>query len=250
MVPEPLIPVMEQPSDVRASDRLADWLDGLGLLEQLTDAGLPEVIRGADGSAHWRRRGTGEPLTEPEVVELEAQLRKEGDEPEHAVPLALVLLARRARVRKELAASPTHDYASLAQLRGASENATRFAVAKSAGTHDLLVVTAGDRVLVPAFQLDATGAVRPELVPVIRPLLAAGMDPWNAWAWLTQPVALLGGEIPELLAADPDEAALVAHAATRLAERVAADPSAPVKPVEPPPATPPSSGSCGCGGHH
>ena len=243
----------EQPSDVRASDRLADWLDGLGLLDQLADAGLPEVVRGADGRAHWRQRGTGEPFTEPEVEALEQQLRKEGDEPEHAVPLALVLLARRARVRKELAASPTHDYASLARLRGASENATRFFVTKAAAAHELLVVVAGEdthRTMVPAFQLDATGAVRPELVPVLRPLLAAGMDPWNAWGWLTQPVALLGGEVPERLAADPDEAALVAHAATRLAERVAADPSAPVKPVVPPPSAPPTGGSCGCGGHH
>lgn len=234
----------------RASDRLATWLDGLGLLDQLADAGLPQLTRSADGRAYWTRRGTGEPLTEPEVVELETSLRSQGDEPEHAVPVALVLLARRARVRRELLASPTHDYASLAELRGASENATRFAVTKAAAAHELLVVASGERTLVPAFQLDAAGHVRAELVDVLRPLLAAGMAPWNAWAWLTQPVALLGGEVPERLAADPEEAPLVAHAATRLARRVAADPDAPVKPVKPVKSVKPEGSGCGCGGHH
>lgn len=238
----------------RPADRLASWLDGLGLLDSLEDAGLPKMIRGADGRAHWQVRGTGEPLTDAEVTQLDATLRQQGDEPEHAVPLALVLLARRARVRKELLESPTHDYASLAEVRGATVNATRFAVTKASQSHGLLVVAKGADTLVPAFQLDATGEVRAELAPVLASLLGAGMDPWNAWSWLTQPAALLGGGVPERLAADPAEAALVAHAAKRLAERVAADPNAPVKPVQAPAAsalpTKAAAGGCGCGGHH
>lgn len=238
----------------RPADRLATWLDGLGLLDSLEDAGLPKMIRGADGRAHWQARATGEPLTDAEVEALESTLRQQGDEPEHAVPLALVLLQRRARVRKALLDSATHDYASLAQVRGESLNATRFAVHKSAQAHALLIVAAGTETLVPAFQLDASGQVRPELVPVLASLLGAGMDPWNAWGWLTQPAALLGGGVPEQLAADPDESALVAHAAKRLADRVVADPNAPVTPVKVPTAsalpTKESAGGCGCGGHH
>ena len=59
---------------------------------------------------------------------------------------------------------------------------------------------------------------------MLEPLLAARMDPWRAWAWLTQPAGLLGGLVPETAAADPATADLVAHAAVRLAERVAATP--------------------------
>ena len=46
------------------------------------------------------------------------------------------------------------------------------------------------------------------------------MDPWRAWAWLTEPAALLGGLVPEQAAADPDDADLARHAAVRLAEKV------------------------------
>ena len=73
----------------------------------------------------------------------------------------------------------------------------------------------------PAFQLTEAGEPRPDLLPVLEPLLAARMDPWRAWAWLTQPAALLGGQVPERAAADPAEADVVRRAAVRLAERVA-----------------------------
>ena len=36
--------------------------------------------------------------------------------------------------------------------------------------------------------------------------------------WLTQPAALLGGQVPHEAAQDPEEAAIVRHAAVRLAE--------------------------------
>ena len=135
--------------------------------------------------------------------------------------MSLVLIARHARLREELLASPWFTYETLAELRGASVDATRFAVHKAGNEHRLLVVPAGDRTLVPAFQLTADGEPRADLAAVLAPLLAAGMDPWRAWAWLTQPAALLGGEVPERAAADPANADLAAVAATRLAERVA-----------------------------
>jgi hypothetical protein len=133
----------------------------------------------------------------------------------------LLLIARQARLRTELLASPWFTYEALAERRGTSLEGTRFAVHKAANEHRLLVVAAEERSVVPGFQLDGGGQVRAELVPVLEPLLAAGMDPWRAWAWLTQPAALLGGEVPERAAARPEDADLVAYAATRLAERVA-----------------------------
>ena len=50
--------------------------------------------------------------------------------------------------------------------------------------------------VVPAFQLDAAGEPRPELAPLLEPLLGAGMDGWRAWAWLTRPAALPRGWCP------------------------------------------------------
>ncbi len=75
------------------------------------------------------------------------------------------------------------------------------------------------RTLVPRFQLDDAGEVRPELLAVLEPLLAAGTDPWLVWSWLTTPAALLGGAVPHEAARDADERPLVEHAAVRLAER-------------------------------
>jgi hypothetical protein len=203
-------------------ERLAAWLEELGLVDQLGAAGLPTVERDADGRARWTDPGTGAPLTADQLADLERLLRSEGSEPRHAVPVQLVQLARRARVREQLLASPWFTYETLAEVRGASVDATRFAVHKAHGEHRLLLAAADERTLVPAFQLTAGGEVRPELVPVLQALLGARMDPWDAWAWLTAPAALLGGLVPERAAADPADGDLVRHAANRLAERVAA----------------------------
>ena len=202
-------------------ERLATWLEGLGLVPHLSAAGLPMVVRGDGGRAVWTDPATGEELTDERVAELETMLREQGSDPRHGVPVGLVQIARQARVREELLASPWFTYETLADLRGTTVNATRFAVVKAASEHRLLVVAEGERSLVPAFQLDAAGQIRPDLAPVLRPLLAAGMDPWRAWGWLTQPAALLGGGVPEQAAADPDLHEVAAHAAVRLAERVA-----------------------------
>lgn len=208
------------PAGVALGDQLADWLDQLDLGTHLAEAGLPTYLRDEGGHARWTDPATGKAMTTAQLEALDRQLHSEGDDPAHAVPLPLVQLARRRRVRAELLDDDWLDYAGLAHLRGASLNATRFAVHKAAAAHELLLVGHDDQVLVPAFQLDQQGAVRTELRPVLRPLLAAGMEPWDAWAWLARPAMLLGGEVPQEVAADPDEAAIVAHAAVRLAERI------------------------------
>ncbi len=202
-------------------DRLGDWLDGLGLAPHLAAAGLPTFARDADGHAAWTDPVTGDPLNAEQLADLDRLLHSEGSDPAHAVPVALVQIARQARVREELIASPWFGYDTLAAVRGASVDATRFAVHKANGAHRLLVVAAEGRTLVPAFQLTAEGEPRPDLVTVVGPLLAARMDPWRAWAWLTRPAALLGGLVPERAAADPEDADLVARAAAVLAEKVA-----------------------------
>jgi hypothetical protein len=202
-------------------ERLASWLEGLGLTEHLGAAGLPTFARDDEGRAHWTDPVTGKPLDADQLEQLDGLLHREGSEPEHAVPVPLLLIARQARVRQELLAGPSYTYETLAALRGASVNATRFAVHKAQNDHGLLVVATEAGTVVPGFQLTQAGELRPELEPVLRPLLAAGMDPWRAWAWLTQPAGLLGGQVPEQVAADPAEAGVVRHAAVRLAERVA-----------------------------
>lgn len=210
--------------DTPLGERLAAWLEGLDLTGQLAAAGLPTFVRGDDGVPVWTDPLTGRALGDDQLEQLDRLLHEEGSEPEHAVPVALVLMARQARLREELLASPWSGYEELARVRGTSLNATRFAVHKAADEHRLLVVATEQRTVVPAFQLDPAGEPRAELAPVLQPLLAAGMDPWRAWAWLTRPAALLGGLVPERAVLDPADAALVAHAADRLAERVTARP--------------------------
>src|SRR6478672_1945977 len=169
----------EEPIDGRRKlelgERIATWLEGLGLESHLTTAGLPSYHRRDDGLVVWIDPGTGEPLTLVQLEQLDALLHGEGSEPEHAVPVSLVLIARHARLRQELLASPWFTYESLAAQRGASVEATRFAVHKAGNERRLLVVPSGEQSIVPAFQLTADGEPRPELAPVLAPLLAAGM---------------------------------------------------------------------------
>ena len=213
---------MDGGEDSRRSQRLADWLEGLGLVDALGPAGLPTYERDGVGRATWTDPRTGAVLDDDQLADLDRLLHQEGSEPRHAVPVPLVQIARDARLRHELLAGSWFTYETLAELRGASVDATRFAVHKAAAEHRLLVLAPEGRTTVPAFQLDPGGAARAELEPVLGPLLAAGMDPWRVWAWLTHPAALLGGSVPEVAVREADEAPLVAHAAVRLAERVVA----------------------------
>ncbi|MFC6344621.1 hypothetical protein ACFP8W_21745, partial [Nocardioides hankookensis] len=133
-------------------DRLADWLESLGLADALAEAGLPTFTRDASGHAVW---------SEPDrVEELDRLLHSEGSEPEHAVPVGLLLIARQARLRAALLETPWFSYESLAQVRGVSVDATRYAVHKAAQTHRLVVVPVEGGVMVPAFQLTDAGEVR------------------------------------------------------------------------------------------
>lgn len=208
------------PDALDVGERLAAWLEGLGLVDHLGAAGLPRLERDSGGRAVWSDPRTGETLTPAQLDDLDRMLRKQGTEPEHAVPLPLVQIARRTRLRAELLDTAWFTYATLAERRGASLEATRFAVHKAGGEHRLLVVTTDDGVVVPAFQLDSSGQVRSDLIAILEPLLAAGMDPWRVWTWLTQPAALLGGLVPEQAAANQEDRDMVLNAAIRLAERV------------------------------
>jgi hypothetical protein len=199
-------------------ERLASWLEELGLSDQLAAAGLPTYDR-KDGVVRWREPGTVEPLAPDRVAELDRQLRAQGDEPGRGVPVELVRLRREAEVRTALLDGGWLDYAAVGRLRGISENAARFALHKAAQRRTVLLVQHEGGTLVPAFQLDETGEVRAELLAVLEPLLAAGTDPWRAWIWLTTPAALLGGAVPHEAARDPEELPVVQHAAVALAER-------------------------------
>ena len=197
---------------------LAGWLEHLGLSGQLAAAGLPTYDRDGD-VVHWRDPATGAELDAERLTELDRALRSMGDDPAHGVPVELVRLRRDAEVRQSLLDGGWLDYAGVGRLRGTSENAARFALHKAAQRRTVLLVQHEGGTLVPAFQLDDTGEVREELLAVLEPLLAAGVDPWRAWIWLTTPAALLGGAVPHVAARDPEELPVVQHAAVALAER-------------------------------
>lgn len=200
-------------------ERLAAWLESLGLHEHLAEAGLPTMVRDCHGRATWRDPGTGQPLTAQQLEQLDTLLHDQGDDPAQGVPVTLVQLRRKARVRATLSASGWHTYESLAALRGATASATRFAVHKESNAGALLVVPRGEgeESIVPGFQLDASGEVHQALVPVLQVLAGPTVDAWATWGWLTQPVALLGGGIPADLVHDPAEAPVVLRAAQALA---------------------------------
>lgn len=204
------------PDDI--GERLARWLEELGLSDQLGAAGLPTYDR-ADGVVRWREPGTVEPLSDERLADLDRQLRAQGEDPTYAVPVALVRLRREARERARLLDGGWLDYAGVAALRGTSKDAARFAVHKAASRRALLLVQQQGATLVPSFQLDEAGEVRTELLAVLETLLSAGIDPWRAWIWLTTPAGLLGGDVPHELARDPEELPVVRRAAVALAER-------------------------------
>jgi hypothetical protein len=197
---------------------LAAWLERLGLSGQLAAAGLPTYERGGD-VVRWRDPATGEELDAERLAELDRVLRSVGEDPAHGVPVELVRLRRDAEVRQRLLADGWLDYAGVGRLRGTSENAARFALHKAAQRRAVLLVQHEGGTLVPAFQLDDAGEVRDELLAVLETLLAAGVDPWRAWIWLTTPAGLLGGAVPHEAARDHDELPVVQRAAVALAER-------------------------------
>lgn len=210
---------MAPPADDDLAERLAAWLEGLGLADQLAAAGLPSYERDAQGVARWLDPATRAPVGPDRLAELDRQLRAVGDDPEHAVPVALVRLRREGRVRAALLDGGWADYAAVGRMRGVSENAARFALHKAAERRSVLLVQHDGATLVPTFQLDTDGQVRGELLTVLETLLAAGLDSWRAWIWLTTPAGLLGGAVPHEAARDPEELPVVQRAAVALAER-------------------------------
>ena len=58
-------------------ERLADWLDRLGLADQLAPAGLPSFTRDAGGGVRWTDPGTGSPLTGEQIADLDELLHSE-----------------------------------------------------------------------------------------------------------------------------------------------------------------------------
>ena len=147
-----------RPDDtVGLGERLASWLEGLGLADQLVAAGLPTYERDGAGAVQWRDPRSAEPLTADRLEELDRLLRSVGDDPAHAVPVALVRLRRERRLRESLLDGGWCSYADVGRLRGVSENAARFAVHKAAERRALLLVPHEGTTLIPSFQLDADG---------------------------------------------------------------------------------------------
>lgn len=205
--------------DEDTAERLARWLGDLGLVEQLEAEGMLRLERDEAGRARWVDARSGATLDADELDRVEALFRGHGEDPAHGVPVPLVQAAHLARVRRELLDSDWLTYDSLADLRGASVDATRFAVTRAVAEHRLLAVPTEVALLVPAFQLTPAGDTRPELLPLLEPLLGSGLDPWRVWGWLTRPAALLGGLVPADAAAATETAEDAAAAARALAAR-------------------------------
>jgi hypothetical protein len=122
--------------------------------------------------------------------------------------------------RTALLATPFHTYASLGQLLDKSESNTRTWVARRREAHEVFTVTYNARTLIPGFQFDEHGNLRPELQPMLSALDEGGVREWSLWTWLTKPTSFLSGEVPEQVARTDPARAL------RAAQRFAAGPVA------------------------
>ncbi len=125
---------------------------------------------------------------------------------------------RLANLKQELLATPVYSYATLAQVRGDTKvSATRTWVSRMRSRHNLFTVNEGGQTLIPAFQLTDDGRPVEELVGLLDLLLAAGVDGWTLWVWLTSTTPLLSGQVPlEVAMEDPERAR---QAASRFAAR-------------------------------
>lgn len=88
-------------------------------------------------------------------------------------------------------------YKTLAELRGTRESGARSWVNRLRRDNLLFTVEVKGKTLIPTVQLSADGQLN-QLVSeqLVKPLLAAGIEPWSLWSWLTSPTGLLSGEIP------------------------------------------------------
>jgi hypothetical protein len=132
-------------------------------------------------------------------------------------PPATVEQARRsADLRRDLLATPTFTYDTLAQQRGdARSSSTRTWVSRARSRKELFTVDVDGRTIIPAFQLTDAGKTRPALAPALSQLLDADVGGWSVWTWLTRPTPLLSGGTPTDLADEAPER--VRRAARRFA---------------------------------
>ncbi|MCQ9366754.1 hypothetical protein NQ038_09565 [Brevibacterium sp. 50QC2O2] len=137
-----------------------------------------------------------------------------------AIPLIPEATARQAQRlaanREALLLEHDHEtYRSLAQKRQSRESSARTWVARMRERGDLFTLKVAGQTIIPALQLTADGTLEASMTPLVRTLLAAGMNGWSLWAWLTSPSGLLSGGIPAEVVGDNPRRAL--RAATRMA---------------------------------
>src|SRR3546814_13538859 len=92
------------------AERLAAWLEDLGLESHLAEAGLPSFTRDVSGLVPWVEPPPGDPLTAEQLDQPDAGLHHTGSERESTVPLALSQSARPARGRTAPMARPAHHH--------------------------------------------------------------------------------------------------------------------------------------------
>lgn len=126
---------------------------------------------------------------------------------------------RLATYRNALLATPFHTYRSLSEQRDSSESNTRTWFARGRQAHKLFTVHHDGRTLIPAFQFDEHGKLRPELALILAALAQGGVRDWSLWTWLTSPTSF-SGEVPERIATTDPARAL--RAAQRFAAGAAA----------------------------
>lgn len=77
------------------------------------------------------------------------------------------------------------DYRGLSVGRACTELAARQWVKRQRDVGRLFVVEHGNRMLVPAFQLDEAFDLDDAVTPAVISLLDFGMNGWAAWQWFT-----------------------------------------------------------------
>jgi len=132
-------------------------------------------------------------------------------------PASLRQAHRLATRRNALLTTPAFTFETLAELRGEKPGATRTWFSRRRTEHRVFSVPHRGRTVIPAFQLTEDGDLRDDLADVLRPLLAAELDGWAVWSWMTQPTSFLSGGVPEVVAASAP--ARAATAARRFAAR-------------------------------
>lgn len=92
-------------------------------------------------------------------------------------------------------------------LRGDANVVATVAWVRRQGVRVLVVPLDGVGVL-PTFQFNARGSLRPELAELVEALQSAGLGPWQTWSFMVSSTGRLSGGMPALVAeSDPARAA-------------------------------------------